>query len=123
VTDASYYQVVAAARKDRHFQIPEADRNLFPARVLVPVPAGRLVKVLRAEVDAAGYDLILEPEGVTRHVLLKASRKRPSHLAADNPRETPGRQRGCRPGLYSVQSESGRAQFTRLEIADLVESA
>src|SRR5438309_11941681 len=35
----------------------------------------RLVEVLRAEVDAAGYDLILESEGVIRHVQLKASRK------------------------------------------------
>jgi len=34
----------------------------------------RVVEVLRAEVDASGYDVVLECEGVLRHVQLKTSR-------------------------------------------------
>jgi hypothetical protein len=33
------------------------------------------VEVIRAEVDAAGYDLILEVDGSIRHLQLKATRK------------------------------------------------
>lgn len=35
----------------------------------------KVVEVLRAEVDAAGYDVILEVDGTIRHVQLKASRR------------------------------------------------
>ncbi len=34
----------------------------------------RVVEVLRAEVDASGYDIVLECEGILRHVQLKTSR-------------------------------------------------
>lgn len=34
-----------------------------------------IIEVLRSEVDASGYDLLLECGGVQRHVQLKASRK------------------------------------------------
>lgn len=35
---------------------------------------GRTVEVLRSEIDASGYDLVLECAGVTRHVQLKTSK-------------------------------------------------
>lgn len=73
----------------------------------------RLVEVLRAEVDAAGYDLVLESEGVIRHVQLKASRK-----GARTSRQTINarlqeRQGGCIVWVfYGVQVVTGRAQLT-----------
>lgn len=36
--------------------------------------SGMTVEVLRAEIDASGYDLVLERNGVMRHVQLKTSR-------------------------------------------------
>lgn len=36
--------------------------------------SGHLVEILRSEVDAYGYDLVLECNGVARHVQLKTSR-------------------------------------------------
>ena len=36
---------------------------------------GRTLEVLRSEVDSAGYDLVLEFNGVIRHVQLKSSRR------------------------------------------------
>jgi hypothetical protein len=35
---------------------------------------GKRVEVLRPEIDAAGFDLVLECDGILRHVQLKASR-------------------------------------------------
>ncbi len=37
---------------------------------------GLVVEVLRAEVDASGYDLVLECNGILRHVQLKTSKDR-----------------------------------------------
>ena len=36
---------------------------------------GRIVEVLRAEVDASGYDLVMECNGFLRHIQLKTSRQ------------------------------------------------
>ncbi len=36
--------------------------------------SGMTVEILRSEIDASGYDLVLERNGVTRHVQLKTSR-------------------------------------------------
>ena len=89
--------------------------HLFLAEVLQECWFRRrqLVEVLRAEVDAAGYDLILESRGVIRHVQLKASRK-----GARTSRQTINtrlqeRQGGCIVWVfYSVQAEDCRAQLT-----------
>lgn len=35
---------------------------------------GQVVEVLRAEVDASGYDLVMECRGILRHIQLKTSR-------------------------------------------------
>lgn len=35
---------------------------------------GRTIEVLRSEVDSSGYDLVLEYNGIVRHVQLKGSR-------------------------------------------------
>lgn len=35
----------------------------------------KIVEVLRSEVDGSGYDLVLECDGIIRHVQLKSSRK------------------------------------------------
>lgn len=53
---------------------------------------GKMIEVLRAEIDASGYDLVLECNGVLRHVQLKTSRvggktanQKISILLADKP--------------------------------------
>lgn len=50
--------------------------HVFIAELLQEAWFGRrqVVEVLRAEVDAFGYDLVAECNGVTRHIQLKASR-------------------------------------------------
>lgn len=50
--------------------------HAFVSEILQEVYYGRgqVVEVLRSEVDSYGYDLILECNGVTRHVQLKTSR-------------------------------------------------
>jgi hypothetical protein len=50
--------------------------HAFVSEILQEVYYGRgeVVEVLRSEVDSSGYDLILECNGVMRHVQLKTSR-------------------------------------------------
>lgn len=36
--------------------------------------SGELIEVLRSEIDASGYDVVLECRGIMRHVQLKTSR-------------------------------------------------
>jgi hypothetical protein len=55
----------------------------------------RVVEVTRAEVDAAGYDVILEADGVIRHVQLKATRKGGSTHFQDINRKLSDREGGC----------------------------
>jgi len=51
--------------------------HLFLSRLLREAwsQRGTTIDVLRPEVDASGYDLLLEHRGMVRHVQLKASRK------------------------------------------------
>jgi len=89
--------------------------HLFLAEILQECWFRRrqLVEVLRAEVDTAGYDLILESRGVIRHVQLKASRK-----GARTSRQTINARLQERAGgcivwvFYWVEAETGRAQLT-----------
>jgi hypothetical protein len=75
----------------------------------------RLVEVLRAEVDAAGYDLILELDGAIRHVQLKASRKGGSTKKQVINRKLADRRGGCIVWIeYAVDSTSCRADLTYL---------
>jgi hypothetical protein len=55
----------------------------------------KVVEVTRAEVDAAGYDVILEADGVIRHVQLKATRKGGSTHFQDINRRLADREGGC----------------------------
>jgi hypothetical protein len=52
-----------------HLFLGELLQTLWNARC-------RRIELLRAEVDAAGYDLLIECEGVARHVQLKSSHRR-----------------------------------------------
>lgn len=56
-----------------HEQLVE---HVFISEVLPEVwfRLGKTVEVLRAEVDASGYDIVLECNGVMRHVQLKTSK-------------------------------------------------
>jgi len=55
--------------------------HLFLSELLRPLwrQGRRDMEVLRAEVDGAGYDLVVECNGVLRHIQLKSS-----HTAATN---------------------------------------
>ncbi len=69
---------------------------------------GRVVEVMRAEVDAAGFDLILEVDGVVRHVQLKATKKGGSTKFVDVNRRLAARQGGCIVWMeYEASSHSG----------------
>lgn len=50
--------------------------HIFISELLQEAWIGRqmMIDVLRSEIDASGYDLVLECEGVVRHVQLKSSR-------------------------------------------------
>lgn len=56
--------------------IEQLVEHVFVSEILQEVYYGRgqVVEVLRSEVDSYGYDLILESNGVMRHVQLKTSR-------------------------------------------------
>ena len=56
--------------------IEQLVEHAFVSEILQEVYYGRgqVVEVLRSEVDSYGYDLILESNGVMRHVQLKTSR-------------------------------------------------
>lgn len=63
-----------ASRKSGFFE--QVVEHAFVSEILQEVyfGRGRVVEVLRSEVDAYGYDLVLECNGVTRHLQLKTSR-------------------------------------------------
>src|SRR5512132_2590115 len=70
----------------------------------------KTVEVTRAEVDAAGYDVILELDGVLRHVQLKASRKGgATHYQLIN-RKLEERRGGCIIWMDFTPSETGDLQ-------------
>lgn len=72
----------------------------------------QVVEVLRAEVDAAGYDLVLEAAGRIRHVQLKASRQGGKTSKQTINTKLADRQGGCVVWIaYEVDEENGRAQL------------
>lgn len=73
----------------------------------------QLVEVLRAEVDSAGYDLVLESADVIRHVQLKASRKGSRTSQQTVNVRLRDRLGGCIIWVfYDVDPVSGRAELT-----------
>lgn len=72
----------------------------------------QVVEVLRAEVDAAGYDIVLTAGDVTRYVQLKASRQ-----GGKTSRQTINRKLTKRPGgcvvwiSYDVDEDKARAKL------------
>lgn len=75
----------------------------------------RPVEVLRAEVDAAGYDLILEVGGTIRHVQLKASRRGGATRKQTINRKLGDRLGGCIVWIeYAVDPTACRAELTYL---------
>jgi hypothetical protein len=72
----------------------------------------QVVEVLRAEVDAAGYDLVLEVEGRIRHVQLKASRQGGKTSKQTINSKLADREGGCVVWIaYDVDEETGRARL------------
>jgi hypothetical protein len=72
----------------------------------------QVVEVLRAEVDAAGYDLVLQVGDRTRHIQLKASRQGGKTSRQTINRKLANRQGGCVIWIaYDVDEEQGRAQL------------
>jgi len=57
--------------------------------------AGRRCEVLRAEYDGAGYDLVLEADGILRHVQLKAMRADGKRAHVDVNIELASKPSGC----------------------------
>jgi hypothetical protein len=73
----------------------------------------QVVEVLRAEVDAAGYDLVLEAGGVIRHVQLKASRKGARTARQTINSKLQDREGGCVVWVfYAVDELTHRAKLT-----------
>lgn len=73
----------------------------------------RVVEVLRAEVDAAGYDLVLEAGGTIRHVQLKASRKGSRTARQTINSKLQDREGGCVVWVYyAVDKDTCRARLT-----------
>lgn len=67
MTDAAHYLESGLREKViEHLFVGDLLRSLW-------CRGSRDIEVLRAEVDRAGYDLVLESNGVLRHVQLKAS--------------------------------------------------
>ena len=72
----------------------------------------QIVEVLRAEVDAAGYDLVLEVEGVIRHIQLKASRQGGKTSRQTINTKLARRKGGCVVWItYDLDEQEGRAQL------------
>lgn len=70
----------------------------------------RVVEVLRAEVDAAGYDVVLEMDGKIRHIQLKASRQGGKTSKQTINSKLPTRKGGCVVWIsYDVGEQTGRA--------------
>jgi hypothetical protein len=75
--DASHYlQSSLRGKLLEHLFIGELGRELWKQ-------GRRDIEILRAEIDFAGYDLVLECNGVLRHVQLKSS-----HLTANTRKQT-----------------------------------
>lgn len=88
--------------------------HVFLAEVLQECWFARrqVVEVLRAEVDAAGYDLVLEVGGKIRHVQLKASRQGGKTSRQTINRKLKERSGGCVVWVtYAVDSETCRARL------------
>ena len=72
----------------------------------------QIVEVLRAEVDAAGYDVVLEAAGKIRHVQLKASRQGGKTSKQTINAKLADRQGGCVVWIaYEVDESDGRAHL------------
>lgn len=72
----------------------------------------QVVEVLRAEVDAAGYDVVLEAGGRIRHVQLKASRQGGKTSTQTINSKLSERAGGCVIWIaYEVPEENRRAQL------------
>lgn len=72
----------------------------------------QIVEVLRAEVDAAGYDVVLEAAGKIRHVQLKASRQGGKTSKQTINTKLADRVGGCVVWIaYEVDEEKGRARL------------
>lgn len=72
----------------------------------------QIVEVLRAEVDAAGYDVVLEAAGRIRHVQLKASRQGGKTSKQTINTKLAARAGGCVVWIsYDVDEETGRAEL------------
>ena len=73
----------------------------------------QVVEVLHAEVDAAGYDLILQTEHVVRHVQLKATRKGSKTQRQIINRKLSAREGGCVVWTtYAIDEETFRTRLT-----------
>jgi hypothetical protein len=73
-TESKAYQATAESLQSTfHEQVVE---HIFIAELLQEawLRYNKVVEVMRSEVDAYGYDLILECQGIVRHVQLKASK-------------------------------------------------
>lgn len=72
----------------------------------------QIVEVLRTEVDAAGYDLVLQAGGKTRHIQMKASRQGGKTSRQTINRKLANRQGGCAVWIaFDVDENTGRAQL------------
>ena len=72
----------------------------------------QIVEVLRAEVDAAGYDVVLEAAGKIRHVQLKASRQGGKTAKQTINTRLVDREGGCVVWVsYEVNETKGRADL------------
>jgi hypothetical protein len=72
----------------------------------------QVVEVLRAEVDAAGYDVVLKVGHKTRHIQLKASRQGGQTSQQTINRKLASREGGCVVWIaYDVEEQTGRARL------------
>lgn len=72
----------------------------------------QVVEVLRAEVDAAGYDLVLQAGESVRHVQLKASRRDAKTSRQTINRKLSTREGGCVVWItYDVDDDRGRVEL------------
>lgn len=89
--------------------------HLFLAEVLQECWFRRreIVEVLHAEVDAAGYDLVLQTGSRTRHIQLKASRQGGSTQRQTISAKLPDRAGGCVVWItYAVDEAESRAKLS-----------
>ncbi|SHK52435.1 hypothetical protein [Hymenobacter psychrotolerans] len=74
IEQAAHQSTAESLQSTFHEQVVE---HLFIAELLQEawLRFNRVVEVMRSEVDAYGYDLVLECQGIVRHVQLKTSRQ------------------------------------------------